>query len=88
MSDKMVVMVLDSDMISAKSLLKLLSESVDSMKKQLSENNQFTEIQKAAAAGAIEAVTDLHNLVLSQIQDSRVTEAFEDAGNGNGEFDA
>lgn len=89
MADRTMVMVKETDMISASSLLKLLGESVEGMRRQMKDNPNLTELQKAACGGAIEAITDLHNLVLNQLQDARSAEAFDAAGDGHGgEFDA
>lgn len=88
MADASRVMVKDSDMISAKSLLALLSDSIVGMKKQAEENKTLSEQNKYAIGGAIEALTDLHNLVLAQLQEVRNTEVFEDDGGHGGKFDA
>lgn len=79
---KATVLVKDSDMISAKSLLQLLSDSIDSMKKQYDSDPALPTETKLAIGGAIEAMTDLHNLVLSQLNEVRLTETFESSGNG------
>ncbi len=83
------VLVKDTDMLSAKSLLGLLADSIGGMKKQVSENQELTEANKIAIGGAIEALTDLHNMVLQQLQEIRNAETFEDDGNDHGgRFDA
>lgn len=78
------VLVKDSDMISAKSLLALLSDSIAGMKTQVKEKNELTEQNRLAIAGAVEALTDLHNLILSQINDTRQAEAFDASGDDHG----
>jgi hypothetical protein len=86
--EKFQVMVKDSDMISAKSLLHLLSTSIDNMKKQVSENKELTADNKLAIYGAVEALTDLHNLVLEQLKDIRTDEKFDGNDGHGGKFDA
>lgn len=84
---KVHVLVKETDMISAKSLLELLNDSISGMKKQQIENTELTEHNLIAVSGAIEALTDLHNMILQQLQDVRTAEVFEDDG-GRGGFDA
>jgi len=91
MSDKLVkVLVRDSDMLSAKSLLTLLGNSIEGMKNKMSTDKTLTDNNKVAIAGAVEALTDLHNLVLQQLQDARAAEEFETDGGDDhgGKFDA
>ena len=89
MLDVMKVLVKDTDMISAKSLLELLSDSITGMKQQAVDNTELTEQNKLAIGGAIEALTDLHNLVLNQLHAARTMEVFEDdSGDRGGQFDA
>lgn len=80
------VYVKDSDMISAKSILGLLSASIEGMKIQLTEDKNLTENTKAALSGAVEALTDLHNMILKEINEQRNAEAF--AQSKKGKFDA
>lgn len=83
------VLVKDTDMISAKSLIGLLQDSINGMKKQVAESKELTDANKIAISGAVEALTDLHNLILQQLQDVRNAETFEDDGNDHGgRFDA
>lgn len=90
MSDAQRVLVKDTDMISAKSLLDLLNDSIGGMKKQQIENTKLTEHNLIAISGAIEALSDLHNMILQQLQDVRTTEVFEsdDGSDRGGQFDA
>lgn len=83
------VLVKDTDMISAKSLLELLSDSIQGMKKQQTENDKLSDDNKMAINGAIEALSDLHNMILGQLQDVRTAEAFDtDDTDRGGKFDA
>ena len=82
------VLVKDSDMLSAKSLLHLLSNSIDGMKNQMATDPKLTEQNKIAISGAVEALTDLHNMVLQQLQDARNAEEFEGGDDHGGKFDA
>lgn len=89
MSEKLRVLVKDSDMLSVKSVLHLLSGSIDGMKDKLTSDSELSEKNKMAISGAIEALTDLHNMILSQIQDSRNAESFDNSGDDHGgRFDA
>lgn len=83
------VLVKDTDMISAKSLLELLSESIQGMKAQQQQNDTLTDDNKMAINGAIEALSDLHNMILGQLQDVRNAEVFDtDDSDRGGKFDA
>lgn len=82
------VLVKDTDMLSAKSLIELLQDSINGMKKQVAESKELTDANKIAIIGAVKALTDLYNLVLAQLQEVRNTEVFEDDGGHGGKFDA
>jgi len=88
MSGPTHVLVKETDMLSAKSLLQLLSSSIQTMKDQVKTNTALTDQNRIAAAGAIEALTDLHNMILSQLQDSRNEEVFNTGDDHGGKFDA
>lgn len=88
MGDLKNVVVKDSDMISAKSLLELLQASVKDMKERIKDPS-LTETTIVAIAGASEALTDLHNLVLEQLQNARLNESFDNSSDDkNGNYDA
>lgn len=86
MSDK--VLVKDSDVISAKGLLHLLSDSIEGMKHQVKTDEKLSEKNKYAIAGAIEALTDLHNLILERVKNQSETDSFADDSDHGGRFDA
>ena len=89
MSDATHVMVKETDVLSAKKILELLSSSIDGMKNQMKTNEKLTERNKIAIGGAVEALTDLHNLILNQLKNSRDAEAFDNSGDDHGgRFDA
>ena len=89
MSETLKVLVKDSDMLSVKSVLHLLSSSIDGMKGRLTSDSELTEKNKLAISGAIEALTDLYNMILAQIQDSRNAETFDTSNDDHGgRFDA
>ena len=89
MSEVPRVLVKDTDLLSAKSLLQLLSDSVAGMKRQVKENKELTDTNRIAISGAIEALTDLHNSVLTQLHDTRESESFENSDDDHGgRFDA
>lgn len=88
MIDIKKVLVKETDALSAKSLLELLNSSISGMKRQVAEKPELTPDNKLAIAGAIEALTDLHNLILGQLQEIRNSEVFDDSTREGGGFDA
>jgi hypothetical protein len=79
------VVVKQSDLIEAVSLLKLLVEAIDRLKEQVKDVERPE--QRYYIAGAVESLTDLHNLILEQVSDARKNELFNGAKKGEG-FDA
>jgi len=82
------VLVKDSDMLSAKSLLNLLGNSIEGMKTKVANDTTLTEQNKIAISGAVEALVDLHNMVLQQLSDARAVEEFDNGDGHGGKFDA
>lgn len=88
MSEVQKVLVRDSDVLSAKQILLLLSQSIGGMRKSVAENTTLTDNNKVAIGGAIEALTDLHNMILNQLQNSREVESLTRANRDDDGFDA
>lgn len=81
------VFVKPTDVLSAPKLLKLLSDTVEKIRSQMS--TETDEKKHYALGGAAEMLIDLHNVILEDIKKQRLTESFDDSsGRGDGRFDA
>lgn len=81
------VLVKPTDMIQASTLLKKLSNDLEALREKLKEEN-LDEKTKYALAGAFEVLLDLHNSVLENIKQVRMSEQIESGGRSDGGFDA
>ncbi|OQW47363.1 MAG: hypothetical protein A4S09_05045 [Proteobacteria bacterium SG_bin7] len=80
------VLVKPTDMIQAGTLLKRLSSDVDALREKLKQEG-LDDKTKYALAGAFEVLLDLHNNILENIKQVRMSEQMDDSGRSGG-FDA